>query len=80
MSRSLLTAKELPNRLTFDLIRDEIPNNSIDLAYLIQPGIGYVHITDFQETTGRELSRRLSTTLAIFTGWCSTCAIIPAAC
>jgi carboxyl-terminal processing protease len=45
--------------LVFDLIRDEIPHNSIDLAYLIRPSIGYVHITNFQETTGRELSDTL---------------------
>ena len=40
--------------INFDLVRDEIPNNSIDLAYEIHPGIGYVHIKQFQETTGRE--------------------------
>ena len=45
--------------LIFDLVRDEIPNPSIDLAYIIKPGIGYVHIRDFQETTGRELSDAL---------------------
>jgi carboxyl-terminal processing protease len=40
--------------LTFDLVRDEIPHPSIDLKFEIRPGIGYVHITQFQETTGRE--------------------------
>ncbi|MFY9746381.1 MAG: S41 family peptidase [Acidobacteriaceae bacterium] len=40
--------------LNFDLVRDEIPNNSIDLSYEIRPGIGYLHIRQFQETTGRE--------------------------
>ncbi|HTX74759.1 MAG TPA: S41 family peptidase [Terracidiphilus sp.] len=40
--------------LTFHLTRDEIPNNSIDLAYYIRPGIGYIHIVQFTETTGRE--------------------------
>ena len=45
--------------LIFDLIRDEIPHNSIDLAYMIKPTVGYVHITNFQETTGRELSDAL---------------------
>ena len=42
--------------LVFDLVRDEIPHNSIDLSYMIRPSVGYVHITNFQETTGRELS------------------------
>ena len=45
--------------LVFDLIRDEIPHNSIDLSYMIRPTVGYVHITNFQETTGRELSDAL---------------------
>ena len=40
--------------LTFQLVRDEIPNASIDLSYQIRPGIGYIHIKQFQETTGRE--------------------------
>jgi carboxyl-terminal processing protease len=48
-----------PKPLVFDLIRDEIPHNSIDLAYQLRPGIGYVHITNFQETTGRELNDAL---------------------
>jgi carboxyl-terminal processing protease len=42
--------------LSFDLVRDEVNHGSVDLAYMIRPGIGYVHITQFQETTGRELS------------------------
>src|SRR6201989_3219113 len=45
--------------LVFDLVRDEIPHNSIDLSYMIRPNVGYVHITNFQETTGRELSDAL---------------------
>ena len=40
--------------INFDLVRDEIPNASIDLSYLIRPGVGYMHIRQFQETTGRE--------------------------
>jgi len=45
--------------LTFDLVRDEIPHPSIDLKYEIRPGIAYIHITQFQETTGREFSDAL---------------------
>lgn len=45
-----------PKPLNFDLVRDEVSHGSIDLAFLIRPGIGYIHITQFQETTGRELS------------------------
>jgi len=45
--------------LTFDLVRDEIPHGSIDLAFMIKPGVGYIHITQFQETTGREVGEAL---------------------
>jgi carboxyl-terminal processing protease len=45
--------------LVFDLIRDEIPHNSVDLKYQIRPGVGYIHLTNFQETTGREISDSL---------------------
>jgi carboxyl-terminal processing protease len=45
--------------LTFQLVRDEIPNASIDLSYEIRPGIGYIHIHQFQETTGREFDDAL---------------------
>src|SRR5579872_4966831 len=45
--------------LLFDVIRDEIPRYSVDLAFLIQPNVGYIHITGFQETTEKEVSDAL---------------------
>jgi carboxyl-terminal processing protease len=42
--------------LTFDLVRDEIPNPSVDLKYEIRPGIGYIHLKQFQETTAQEVN------------------------
>lgn len=45
-----------PKPLVFDLTRDEIPNPSVDLAYEIRPGVGYIHLTQFQETTGQEVT------------------------
>ena len=45
--------------LTFDLVRQEIPHPSIDLKYEIQPGILYIHITQFQQTTGKEFAQAL---------------------
>jgi carboxyl-terminal processing protease len=44
-----------PKPLVFDLIRDEIPNPSVDLKYEIRPGVGYVHLKQFQETTAQEV-------------------------
>lgn len=43
--------------LTFDLVRDEIPHPSVDLKYEIRPGVGYVHLTQFQETTAQEVNQ-----------------------
>jgi carboxyl-terminal processing protease len=45
--------------LTFDLVRDEIPRYSVDLAFLLKPGIGYIHVTNFMETTSREVGDAL---------------------
>ena len=44
-----------PKPLVFDLIRDEIPHPSVDLAYEIRPGVGYIHLAQFQETTAQEV-------------------------
>ena len=44
-----------PKPLVFDLVRDEIPHPSVDLKYEIRPGVGYIHLTQFQETTGEEV-------------------------
>jgi len=41
--------------LVFDLVRDEIPHPSVDLKYEIRPGVGYIHLIQFQETTGQEI-------------------------
>jgi len=41
--------------LFFDLVRDEIPNPSVDLSYEIRPGVGYIHLKVFEETTAQEV-------------------------
>jgi carboxyl-terminal processing protease len=45
--------------LTFDLVRDEIPQPSVDLAFMLKPGIGYIHLKGFMETTSREVGDAL---------------------
>ncbi len=45
--------------MTFDLVRDEIPRYSVDVAFEIKPGIGYIHVTQFMETTSREVGEAL---------------------
>src|ERR1700740_3150667 len=45
--------------LEFSVVRDEIPRYSVDLHFLIRPGLGYIHITGFQETTEHEVAQAL---------------------
>jgi carboxyl-terminal processing protease len=45
--------------LEFSVIRDEIPRYSVDLHFMIKPGIGYMHVSGFQETTEHEVTEAL---------------------
>lgn len=49
-----------PKPLEFDLVRDEISHPSVDLAFEIKPGVGYIHLTQFQETTGQEVTNAIN--------------------
>lgn len=44
-----------PQPLVFDLVRDEIPHPSVELSYEVRPGVAYVHLAQFQETTAEEV-------------------------
>jgi carboxyl-terminal processing protease len=45
--------------LTFNVTRDEIPRHSVDIITMLKPGIGYVRLTQFNETTDREIADAL---------------------
>ncbi len=45
--------------LDFTVRRGEIPRDAIDVAFLLRPGIGYVHIASFNETATSELRKDL---------------------
>jgi len=45
--------------LTFTVTRDEIPKNSVDSAFVIKPGIGYVRLSAFNEETDTEMAAAL---------------------
>ncbi|MBI3645078.1 MAG: S41 family peptidase [Acidobacteriales bacterium] len=45
--------------LEFSVVRDEIPRYSVDLHFMIKPGIGYMHVSGFQETTEHEVAQAL---------------------
>jgi carboxyl-terminal processing protease len=48
-----------PEPLTFTVTRDEIPRHSVDIAFMLKPGIGYIRLSGFNETTDREISDAL---------------------
>jgi carboxyl-terminal processing protease len=45
--------------LEYTLIRDDIPTVSIPYAYMLRPGIGYIRIKNFTQTTDSELQDKL---------------------
>ena len=49
-----------PKPLEFTLTRDEIPRHSVDVHFQVRPGIGYLHISSFIETTEHELDMALA--------------------
>ncbi len=45
--------------LEFTVTRDEIPRFSVDVHFQIRPGVGYLHVSSFNETTEQEVSQAL---------------------
>ncbi len=48
-----------PEPITFTITRDEIPRHTVDIVTMIRPGIGYIRLSGFNETTDRELAGAL---------------------
>ncbi|MBI4459575.1 MAG: S41 family peptidase [Acidobacteria bacterium] len=57
--RILIMREGTPDPLEFAIVRDEIPRRSIDHAFWVAPGVGYVRIANFNENTSRELREAL---------------------
>jgi carboxyl-terminal processing protease len=55
----LVTREGYADPILFTVTRDEIPRHSVDIAFLIKPGIGYVRLSQFNETTDREIADAL---------------------
>jgi carboxyl-terminal processing protease len=45
----------------FSIVRDEIHNPTVEDAFLLKPGVAYVRISEFNETTDDELTAALKT-------------------
>src|SRR5262249_28229473 len=45
--------------LDFSLVRDDIPTASIPYSFMIRPGVGYIRIKNFTQTTDVELGEKI---------------------
>jgi carboxyl-terminal processing protease len=45
--------------LNFTVVRDEIPKHSVDIDFMLKPGIGYIKLSGFNENTDTELAAAL---------------------
>jgi len=46
--------------IDFTITRDKIPINSIDAAYMIKPGIGYINLNKFAQTSMQEFAESVN--------------------
>ncbi|MEQ8303969.1 MAG: S41 family peptidase [Cyclobacteriaceae bacterium] len=46
--------RNVEEQITFNIIRDKIPQFSVDASYMINPEIGYIKVSRFSQTTYKE--------------------------
>jgi carboxyl-terminal processing protease len=56
----VISREGAPDYLSFALVRDEINRKSVQDAFWLQPGIAYVKVLSFGDTTGQELATTLA--------------------
>ena len=54
-----IVRRGVPETIYFDIVRDKIPMNTLDAAYMIAPGVGYIHLNRFGATSGNEVHEKL---------------------
>ncbi len=54
-----IVRRGVDGQVHFTIIRDKIPVNSVDAAYMISPGIGYIKVSNFGATTVEEFENKL---------------------
>lgn len=50
-----IVRREIADTLHFDVVRDKIPVNSVDAAYMVTPTIGLIRFNNFAQTTHDEV-------------------------
>src|ERR1700758_1704278 len=54
-----VTREGYADPLVFTVTRDEIPRHSVDIVTMLKPGVGYVRLNQFNETTDKEIADAL---------------------
>src|SRR5271157_5540618 len=54
-----VTREGYADPLVFTVTRDEIPRHSVDIITMLKPGIGYIRLNQFNETTDKEIADAL---------------------
>jgi carboxyl-terminal processing protease len=54
--RVTIQRRGLDEPLEMEIVRDEIPQNTISYAFMITPNTGYIMLTDFSRATAREMA------------------------
>lgn len=52
--------KGVKGLLDFTIVRDVIPIYSLDVEYMVEPGIGYIRLSNFSTTTHEEVKKALN--------------------
>jgi carboxyl-terminal processing protease len=55
-----IVRRGLAEPLALTVTRDEIPQTTVRLAYMIDPGTGYIQISDFARSTGGEVAQAIA--------------------
>ncbi len=58
-AKIVVSREGAPDYLSFTVIRDEISRKSVPDGFMVKPGIAYIKILQFGETTGSELDENL---------------------
>ncbi len=55
-----IARRGLEEPLEMAVTRAEIPQNTVRYAYMMEPGVGYIRLTDFSRSTAREMDEALT--------------------
>ena len=60
LARLKIVRVGVTDTLYFDVVRDKIPLHTVDAAYMIAPGVGYILLERFGSTSGKEVKDKIA--------------------